>query len=347
MPDTKISAMTVATALADGDVLPIVQGGTNKKADVSLLGGRAGMLVAASGASATIKARADYVCDATADNVEIQAAIDAMGYGGEVYLSPGLFNIAAGINVWDGTALLGSGSAEYATRLYAVNGLNGNVITCRDHNTTDDWWHCGKLGNFLIKGNSANQTSGNGVMVYRLGENSVIDCIQVKDAKQDGIKITGESASGAHIRNLSFMGCLQYGLNLDDCRRTMHIVGLSGDDNGSLLRVYGMASLSLVVEGIKSEATIAGRHEPAILLEGIANQEYSFALIGGTITAEIGPGGTIGAIHIADNCRITLAIHNTFIYDYTYAIVDFEDPESIARTTVDRIPYYSRKNWAP
>lgn len=39
MADTKISALTAATAVAAGDVVPVVQGGVTKKADVTLLKG--------------------------------------------------------------------------------------------------------------------------------------------------------------------------------------------------------------------------------------------------------------------------------------------------------------------
>jgi len=59
--------------------------------------------VAANNTAATPKANADYVCDGTADNVEIQAAIDAvMQYasgGGEVVLLAGTYNMAANATV--------------------------------------------------------------------------------------------------------------------------------------------------------------------------------------------------------------------------------------------------------
>lgn len=53
--------------------------------------------VAASTAPAREKSRADWVCDGTADDVQIQAAIDAVkaAGGGEVFLSQGTFNLAA------------------------------------------------------------------------------------------------------------------------------------------------------------------------------------------------------------------------------------------------------------
>ena len=57
--------------------------------------------VAASNASAREKARADWVCDGTADNVEIQAAIAAVQAegGGIVQLSPGGFTLAASLTI--------------------------------------------------------------------------------------------------------------------------------------------------------------------------------------------------------------------------------------------------------
>ncbi len=80
--------------------------------------GNATFLVAASDASPSVKARADYVCDGTADDVQIQAAIDALpayGDGGSVILSAGNFNIAASINIRGALRLKGQG--VYATRL--------------------------------------------------------------------------------------------------------------------------------------------------------------------------------------------------------------------------------------
>lgn len=48
--------------------------------------GKGTFLVAASDASAGSKKRADYICDGTADDVEIQAAFDALPGGGEAVL---------------------------------------------------------------------------------------------------------------------------------------------------------------------------------------------------------------------------------------------------------------------
>ena len=71
---------------------------------------KAGFVVAASDASNESKARADYICDGTADDVEIQAAIDSLpAVGGKVYLTEGTFNTVAKILLPDNTWLQGSG----------------------------------------------------------------------------------------------------------------------------------------------------------------------------------------------------------------------------------------------
>ena len=63
--------------------------------------GRGATLVVAANDSSTLsKQQADYVCDGTADNVEIQAAIDALpAVDGEIVLFEGTYNIAAQIEV--------------------------------------------------------------------------------------------------------------------------------------------------------------------------------------------------------------------------------------------------------
>lgn len=93
--------------------------------------------VASVGASAAIKAAADYVCDGTADQVQIQAAIDAAQAegGGIVQLSPGGFNLTSTVTV-NGTldennpktvTILGCGAQ--VTELTAASGVNAFTIS--------------------------------------------------------------------------------------------------------------------------------------------------------------------------------------------------------------------------
>ncbi|MHC1596787.1 MAG: pectate lyase family protein [Methermicoccaceae archaeon] len=66
-----------------------------------------GLSVAASDASDLDKARADYICDGTADDVEIQAAIDALTGAGTVYLYAGTYTLASSITLKSGLTLEG------------------------------------------------------------------------------------------------------------------------------------------------------------------------------------------------------------------------------------------------
>lgn len=94
-------------------------------------------LVAAFDAPANVKARAQYVCDGTADDVQIQSAIDAvkaMG-GGLVQLSGGHFNLAATLEITGNTdednadTLTLRGAGAQATTLDMALNTNGIELT--------------------------------------------------------------------------------------------------------------------------------------------------------------------------------------------------------------------------
>lgn len=93
--------------------------------------------VASAGASAAIKAAADYVCDGTADNVQIQAAIDAAKAegGGIVQLSGGTFNNADTVTISGNTdednadTVTLRGVGAQATTLVMANNVNGIELT--------------------------------------------------------------------------------------------------------------------------------------------------------------------------------------------------------------------------
>jgi hypothetical protein len=85
-----------ANGAAVDEILTTVQG-SNLSADHKITRS-ATLVIAASDSSEKSKAQADYVCDGTADNVEIQAALDALpGTGGEIKLLEGSFQITSEI----------------------------------------------------------------------------------------------------------------------------------------------------------------------------------------------------------------------------------------------------------
>jgi hypothetical protein len=76
-----------------------------------------GYLVAANDAPADVKNQADYVCDGTADDVEIQAAIDALTSGGTLVLSPGTFTLATTLTLGENVRMIGQGRS---TTIYSA-----------------------------------------------------------------------------------------------------------------------------------------------------------------------------------------------------------------------------------
>ena len=86
-------------------------------------------VVAASNASAEVLAGADYTCDGTADNVQIQAALDAIAAltgspGGTVRLSEGAFTNSGTLIMRSNIILEGSGWGTTITRLTDNNILH-------------------------------------------------------------------------------------------------------------------------------------------------------------------------------------------------------------------------------
>lgn len=124
--------------------------------------------VASSTAPASVRAAASYVCDGTADDVQIQAAIDDVQAdgGGIVQLSPGNFNLAATITI-NGTldennpkTVTLKGCGQQVTELTAAPGVTGITIS--------DWAqvHLEKLGLFI---------SGAGIGIKSIGVNDAGD----------------------------------------------------------------------------------------------------------------------------------------------------------------------------
>lgn len=103
MADTKISALTAVATPAGTDEFAVNQAGVSKKETLAQIVGYAGLpgsvLVAASDSVQVAKDAADFLCDGTADEVQVQAALDALTVGGVVRLAPGTYNFAAGVVV--------------------------------------------------------------------------------------------------------------------------------------------------------------------------------------------------------------------------------------------------------
>jgi len=112
----------------------------------------------------------DYLCDGTADQVEINNAITALPTnGGEVIILDGTYNITAKINVTkDNVSIKGNGNATILKRMYNSASAEG-VITLTGRSDC-------KIANLQIDGNKATYTASYnyGIYLYSSSNNNTI-----------------------------------------------------------------------------------------------------------------------------------------------------------------------------
>jgi hypothetical protein len=152
-------------------------------------------VVAASDAPSHVKAQADYVCDGTADEVEIQAAIDT----GEklVQLSEGTFSLSSTLMLpdIDGFSLVGSGKRN--TILFLEDGFTGVGIRKATQGTTNYYQ---RIGFLTIDGNKDNNPNGTrGIETSGLEKLQLHD-VYIVDTKTDGIY--GASSKIVNLNNI-------------------------------------------------------------------------------------------------------------------------------------------------
>ena len=115
---------------------------------------------------------------------------------------------------------------------------------------------------------------------------------------------------------------------------------MSGDNNTSLVRVEaGNKTLAMVIIGFKCETSIAGRNEPAILLDGTALDEPSMTIIGGTATGAQSSTDLIKS----QNASWGLCVQGFYIDGgtYTNAINDVVNTKTIPVAELDRLQLFA------
>jgi len=165
--------------------------------------GRA-VVVASNTAPTAIKASADYVCDGTDDDVQIQSAIDDFASStagkGTVFLTEGTFNISTTINIDIDVSIIGSG---WGTILHAEDALDDYVIDFTPPSSTVGIW--AYLAHFKIECNGANQTTAGGGIYAQGAIQSVFDHLWINEPFNDGIYFHHISSGflGHHNRMIS------------------------------------------------------------------------------------------------------------------------------------------------
>lgn len=139
--------------------------------------GRAARFVIGTSAAGWTAVDCDYLCDGTADDVEIKAAISALpSGGGEILLLDGTYNISSSIAISKANVTLrGSGASTVLTRKFNGTSSNG-VIGCSAASC--------RICDLTIDGNKSAYTSGNnrGVYASTSATNIRIDNVTVQNS---------------------------------------------------------------------------------------------------------------------------------------------------------------------
>ena len=149
----------------------------------------------------------DYLCDGTADDMEINAAIDALpSGGGEILLLDGTYNISSRITIGKANvSLRGCGPATVIARKFNEASANG-VISCSAANCT--------ISSLAIDGNKGSYTNENnrGVYATTSAANFTIEDLSIQNSR-DGIYIggmTGGRITGCRIKDSGAYGVYVY-----------------------------------------------------------------------------------------------------------------------------------------
>jgi len=165
------------------------------------------LVVAASDASALSRAQADYVCDGVADEVEINAALNALpAQGGRVILLEGQYMLATPIIIPDNDITLEGQS--WATF------LNGNNLLTGNHAIQISTWD-----NCHIKNLSIRTLAGGAKVCHCIfaedGTNDLrIENVYFEDSDSDAIHIEGTSMSRIKIFNCFIEGADDHGIHI-------------------------------------------------------------------------------------------------------------------------------------
>ena len=289
-------------------------------------------LVAANDASDAVKQAADYLCDGVDDQIQVQAAIDALpACGGKIALSEGEFNFSGHVSLLSNIWFEGCGDA---TLLYLVDASNDHVIY--GDNITKVF-----VKNLRIDSNSPGQTSPpspykGGIYFRDVTHFKISDvhskyapghCIDIGNgcewgvihhattsyAYDDGVAISGTASSIlltdciSHNNGLSLIGTGS-GIEIDDGANLVTVIGCSLHDNEAGISVHTHSGQPECYD-VALSANVIYDNECGIRMHGF-NESLGEILFSFNISANI--------IHDNDGIGIAISqIHNGVVQGNT------------------------------
>ena len=225
MADTKVSGLTNLAAPTRDDLLYLVNNPAgvpaSHRATVESVITGPSLFVAASDATTNEIKHADYICDGTEDEIQIQAAIDALpASGGTVRLSSGNFTVTRTAGAY--SILIDRDDVKLEIPTGTMIKLADNELSLallcnliRIGDGTNARSNIIITGGGVVDANVANNPStgniafGAAIFVYGPHEHIAIDGITVQNVSRDGIYINGESNAN-RAKNITVQNCLLY-----------------------------------------------------------------------------------------------------------------------------------------
>lgn len=262
--------------------------------------------VAASDAAPLSKLLADYVCDGTADEVEIAAAFAALpSVKGTVRLSEGTFNISTTLTLSiANSSLTGSG---FSTILKAITDMA--VVQTSIMNVTADFIQISELS---VDGNKSNQASGDCPGIRVSGSGVIVRNCYIHDTKTTSA--TGNIFVSGN--NVLIQGCLS-----NDASAGSGIFG----STGTALRVIGCSCTGNGAHGIQitgSSSVAQGNYCASNTFDGVniggtasgSTLVGNFATLNGRFGVQVAIGVTdsliMGNLSVGNSQTTTLASPN-------------------------------------
>jgi hypothetical protein len=210
-------------------------------------GRTASYVIAASDAPANVKAQADYVCDGTADDVQIQAAIDICTVGGTIYLTEGTFYISNFIVLPNETKPIDIVGAGNSTNLILSADVKAIFATA-----SGTVWR-GTISYLKADGDKATRTMGaffKGAVRYSSFENLYLTNFQDYSLYFSGYGFGGQVDMAGTVTRCTFLNNGEYnisggailmdaggygtsvsGLNVNNCLLSNNYIGIGGSLN--------------------------------------------------------------------------------------------------------------------
>jgi hypothetical protein len=165
--------------------------------------------------NSTDKNKADYVCDGTDDQIEINQALSAISsLGGCVLLLEGTYNITGHITIYSNGWLRGSG---YGTVVrYSTNMGSDYAVSIKNYDHTIGNTNI-RVSDLTIDGNGSGQTYHHFGIYLKNVTRAFVDHVYVHDQTCWGIRF--DFSSGVHVSDV-FVN--SYNISTGDC---LHFVG--------------------------------------------------------------------------------------------------------------------------